>query len=75
MVPYHRIFASRKLDKENNNELKIELNPKHDESVYGWNQATPTILEHEMLVERLQKNGTFTNLPVSTYPSPSFGRT
>ena len=35
MVTYHRIFASHRLDIEINNELKIELNLKHDESVYA----------------------------------------
>ena len=42
-------FCTPKIDIGNNNELKIELSPKHVEPVYAQNQPTTRELKDEML--------------------------
>ena len=57
LVKYHRIFDRHRLDTGINNEFKVKLNPKHDESVYVKNLPAPKNFGDEILVElALQQN-------------------
>ena len=76
LVKYHRIFARHRLDTRINNEYKIELNPKHDESVYVKSLPAPKNFKDEILVELAlqQKHGIITTFPFSAYSSPIFAQ-
>ena len=76
LVEYHDLFARHRRDNGMDTELKVELTPKDDKTVYSQSLPMPIHLKEDLSVELafLHKYGIITVLPFSSYASPIFAQ-